>query len=79
MKCAKYVVVPHKRKSGGSHFDYDAYFKSIDAKLIGWNKDKGALLVELRRRMSKWYYANHYPGREAKKAKWVKEHYGKKK
>ncbi len=75
LKCLKYVVVPTKRRWQGKHFNYDSYFHSIGVKLIGWNQEKGAFRSEIKKRFnSKWWRANHYPGREESKAKWVKEH-----
>lgn len=75
LKCLKYVVVPRKRGRQGKRFDYDAYFRSIGVRLIGWNEEKGAFRSEIKTRLnSKWWRANHYPGREESKAKWVREH-----
>ena len=75
LRCLKYVVVREKRKWHGKHFDYDSYFRSIGVRLIGWNEEKRAFRSEIKMRFnSKWWRANHYPGREESKAKWVREH-----
>jgi hypothetical protein len=73
--CPKFVIVSKKRKWQGKHFNYDSYFDGINVKLVGWDKEEKSVYSGIKKIIlnSKWYKANHYPGRERYKAKWVRE------
>lgn len=64
-------IVPSKTKTASrKQSPKAAKPKASKAKTRGEKMAKG--------KKSIWYHANHYPGREAYKKKWVREHYGKK-